>query len=356
MRLGFRAGALNLRGTAVKVFAYAEAARAHLGVEPLTLYDPVKSDPAVVEKFRRADLPMAAIDPDQDIRRQTEPLRLDVVYWTTGGPAPGSWPVAGRRALHTIFRHRHGALPSDLRQAYISAWLADWADGGRSPAVPHVVSLPAAGPGAAEMRARIGAPGDALLFGRIGGYAEFDLPFAQAAVREALETRSDAWFAFVNTKPFVDHARAVFLDPIVDLQEKADFFAACDIVLHARRRGESFGNAIAEALAMDRPVFAWEGGLDRHHEWMLRGSGGLYRTKRDLLDRLLNATKAEWAGEWSTRVAPFRAEPAIRRFHAVFLADNPPPRPPAPAWSAPLQDAALGLTKLRSDYWRLISD
>ncbi|MEO1329950.1 MAG: hypothetical protein AAFW46_09830 [Pseudomonadota bacterium] len=354
MRLAFCPIELKMRGGTVKVLNYARAARDVLGIEPVVLFDPSASAPGMVAEFERATIPLHAVDREVDLRRQTEGLKLDVAYRSMTGPPGDNWPACARRAMHTVFRFRHGPLPEDLRHAYISDWLAHWADGGRSAAAPHVVALPEPSPeGVRAMRERCGAPADALLLGRLGGFEEFDLEFAQAAVREALERRSDLWFAFVNTKPFVEHPRAAFLPPIAALQEKADFFSACDASIHARRRGESFGNAIAESLAMDRAVLAWEGGLDRNHVWMLEGAGTLYRTKRDLLDRLLNLTAAELKGEWSTRVAAFRPEAAIRRFESVFLAPDAPPHPgPAPALARWRSDLEQELLRLRFNLWR----
>jgi hypothetical protein len=52
----------------------------------------------------------------------------------------------------------------------------------KPPVVPHIVSLPEL---SEDLRAELGIPEDAVVFGRHGGVGTFSLDFVQASVRDA---------------------------------------------------------------------------------------------------------------------------------------------------------------------------
>src|SRR5208337_1363044 len=138
--------------------------------------------------------------------------------------------------------------------AYVSRWLAEAMTGGRYPAVPHIVNLPAP---RGNLRAELGIPDDAFVAGRHGGADQFNTPFVPAAIEAALARRKNLWILLLNTGRFSTHERIVHLPPTPDRQRIADFIATCDAGINARRVGETFGLAIAEFLSQDKPVLVW---------------------------------------------------------------------------------------------------
>lgn len=316
MRLGFDGRAINERGMSLALHDYAAAAQDVLGHEALIFYDPARSNPAVVDRFG-ATMRMVPYDGADDFRAVTEPHKLDFCYFITPGGDLGPRAAADRMGVHAVFRQfaPHGDV-----YAYISQWLSDWMTGGAAPAVPHIVAMPEP---AGDMRARLGIPRDAFVVGRHGGYDQFNVPFAARAVEAALARRADLHFIFVNTQPFIAHERVRFLDPIIDLQEKADFIGACDAGLNAKKIGESFGLAVAEFLALGKPCFAWAGGMDQHQVRMVPRGDWLYRTRRDLVRLLCEFVPEPRDAELArAAVARYAAAPVIRRFAEVFL-DGP---------------------------------
>lgn len=313
MRIGFQAGVINERGMSVALHDYARGAQDILGHEAVVFYSESRSAPAVVEKFRR-HLHMVPIGAGDTAASVSEPFGLDFCYYIRDGRRRPLDVEANRSGVHSVFRHfePHGDV-----YAYVSDWLAEWMTGGQAPAVPHIVDLPQ--PGGA-MREELGLPQDAFVVGRYGGFDQFNLPFAQDAVRQALEIRSDLHFLFVNTEKFVDHPRALFLPPIVGPEQKARFIATCDAGLNAKKIGESFGLAIAEFLMFGKPVFSWAGGMDRNHTVMSPQKEWLYRTRHDLL-RLLTQYSPSLRDSELARgsVDCYRPEPVMRRFEEVFL-------------------------------------
>lgn len=136
---------------------------------------------------------------------------------------------------------------------------------GRAPWVPHMVDLVPANRG---LRRELGIPLDAVVLGRHGGADSFDLSFARREVIRAARQRSDLWFLFLGTEPFPlppRTERVRFLPGTVDPGEKAAFLQACDGMIHARQRGETFGLAVAEFAVLGKPVITWNRSPESFH-------------------------------------------------------------------------------------------
>ena len=350
MRLGFDASAINERGISVALHDYAEAAQSLLGHDVVVFYDRVRSAAPVTEMFART-FRMVGYDPEDDLRRVTEPHALDFCYFIHAGVNTSRVRAAADRiGVHVVFRHYepHGDV-----YAYVSDWLSDWMTGGRVPVVPHIVKTPKPAP---DLRSELGIPHDAFVVGRLGGLDQFNLQFVKKAIAKALPRRSNLHFLFVNTAPFIEHERVRFLPMIVDQQKKANFIASCDVGLNAKKIGESFGLAIAEFLALGKPVFAWAGGQDGNHVHMIPDRSWLYRTRRNLLDLLVNFELGPSdADRARAAVAEFAPEPVIRQFERVFLSGEVSPQiaPPSAAFILK-RSVQERWYRLRNHVWRYI--
>ncbi|KMW56754.1 hypothetical protein AIOL_001710 [Candidatus Rhodobacter oscarellae] len=315
MRILFHENCLGLRGTTQAVYDYAHHAERLLGHESIVCFqaDHPENDPSIQAKF--------------EARFQTVPYRdaealldlnADLGYYIKVG-APSPLPAPLPFVVHEVFQRYE---PHGASYAYVSEWLAAYRTGGRLPFVPHMVDLP---PGESQ-RDALGIPQEAFVFGRYGGHETFDLGFVKEAVAELLQD-PQTWFVFVNTERFISHPRALFLDPITELQGKSDFITTCDAMLHGRKRGESFGLAICEFLFHGRPVLAWQGGKDGNHRVILKDApGALYRDKADLLAKA-RALQHGGGFDWAKLVAPFAPAPVMQRFDEVFLRGAARPSP-----------------------------
>ena len=108
-------------------------------------------------------------------------------------------------------------------------------------------------PQSRSLRQEIGIPQDAFVFGRHGGFDQFDVPFVQEAVRGF--SRPDVFMVFMNTRPFMpSSSHVVFLPGDAALQARSDFVHACDAMLHGRSDGETFGMACGEFSLAGKPV------------------------------------------------------------------------------------------------------
>jgi len=111
-------------------------------------------------------------------------------------------------------------------------------------------------------------------------------------VRE-LDRHPNWYFVGLNTAPFTDHPRAIYVPLVMDPVEKASIIASADVFLTARGQGEAFGVAVAEALQIGIPVLAWNGGTDQAHVDMLRGLNALFTRPMDLRWRLKRLAKGK---------------------------------------------------------------
>jgi hypothetical protein len=124
--------------------------------------------------------------------------------------------------------------------------------------VPHVVRHPRVdGP---DLRAELGIPAHATVFGRHGGADTFSIIEARAAVLSVARQRPhDIFFVLLNTHPLVLTAdgisdaaacpsNVIHLEQTVDEARKAAFIRTCDAMLHARGDGETFGLAVVRTV------------------------------------------------------------------------------------------------------------
>jgi glycosyltransferase involved in cell wall biosynthesis len=209
-----------------------------------------------------------------------------------------------------------------------------------APVVPYMLNMPRA---ADNLREKLGIPRDALVFGRYGGIDSFDIDFVKEQVIELVRKHRNVYVLFMNTSNFLlgDNSfiaifkklrlegslkRIVFLPATTSLKEKSEFINTCDAMLHARRRGETFGAAIAEFSSHNKPIITFAGNgsskFEASHIQTLGSRGFFYNNSDELTyifnqfikDRLLIA-RSDWDA-YSHEYAPIVV---MERFKSVFL-------------------------------------
>ncbi len=312
LQVAFDAGHLLERGTDVALYDYALGNEEILGNQSWILC-PATADLTALEKFR-ARFSVLLYRDAQALQHLLAPI--DVYYVIDHGAArQRPRPPRGRTAVHCVFecKEPHGDV-----YAAVSDWVAQHrGDSSKPPVpvVPHMVWLPQA---EGDLRGELGIPLAATVFGRHGGPSTFDIPFAHAEVRRAVDAREDVWFVFLNTARFcAPHPRIVHLPATVDMQQKARFVATCDAMLHARREGETFGLSCAEFSIGNKPVVSWLLSPDRCHIETL-GDKGIYYRDADGLGRILLRFK-KVRGDFDAYSKRFSPASVMQQFDRVFL-------------------------------------
>lgn len=163
------------------------------------------------------------------------------------------------------------------------------------PVIPHIVSLPMNDD---NLRNELQIPENAIVFGRYGGFVEFNINIAHNAIIEYINLNETSYFLFMNTNKFYEHPRIIYLNANIDLNYKTKFINTCDAMIHARDMGETFGLSIAEFSSKNKPIITCNCG-DLEHINILGDKAIIYNSKDELINIFENIkniinTRSDW--------------------------------------------------------------
>jgi hypothetical protein len=288
MKVAFLEAFLNIRGTSVALYDYADYNELLLKNESIVITQPLEKQTNidacadVYAKFQDR-FPVFFYTCHDDIQRVLDSSRVDVLYIIKHGPRDGVHDAfAGvKTVMHSVFdpRDPHGDC-----FCVVSPWL-NKAFGTDVPVLPHIVHLPDVG--GTCLRSELGIPANAVVFGRHGGWNEFDHPVAARVVVRLAAERPNVYFVFMNTKPFGGScSNVIFLERNSSPSYKAKFINTCDAMIYGRLRGETFGLAIGEFSIRNKPVFAPLEAPERMHQLVLGGQAYWYWSEDDLYRKM----------------------------------------------------------------------
>lgn len=311
MRVAFYSNQLCLRGTTVALYDYAVGNEDELGNTSVVAYrrDSPDNDADIIHKFEQRFGRVHGIHDFAEL----DGLGCDVVYCIKGGHDEGDPPIKTRLCVHCVFLV--GAFPN----ATVAA-IAPWVKPQLAPhIVPHMVR--SLGPIREGFRRQHGIPVAATVFGRYGGFAEFNIPWVRDQVVNVARSCPHIYFVFVNTEPFAyAHKNIIFLPKIVSVKDKAAFIDACDAMLWARAEGEVFSMAIGEFSSRNKPILCCQTPTMDNigHIHLLKHRAILYTP--DSLTRLLQTFDRDAAalGDWNAFRA-YTPEAVMAQFRRVFL-------------------------------------
>lgn len=336
-RIAFWSGHLCERGTDTALYDYADCAETELGMHAYVLYDITAADnfQGCVTRFAtRFGDRLVGVSGFAGVDQVLEEAGITLLYLIkiVDDLKVLSRRVGVRNLVHAVF---FADRPHGHVYARISPCVPLRTKGRTHdtpvPVVPHIVRRAVlVGP---DLRAELGIPPDATVFGRHGGFETFDIPFVREIIvkiahhAEALPNASSSgiYFLLMNTPPFCDpHPRVVHLAKTSDADRKAAFIRSCDAMIHARQGGESFGLAIAEFSSFNKPVITSKVHHDEHaarfHLDTLAERGLYYHDARSLAELLLGFDRlAASQRDWNCYRA-FEPAPVMQIFRDVFLA------------------------------------
>jgi hypothetical protein len=301
---------LGLRGTEIAVYDYMKGCRDILGHTPYVIY-PADGDMTAYSKFKEEFWPcMTSYTSPEHLEQVVKGLNTDVVYWIKAGFNDGRLIPGVKNVVHSVFNINE---PHSDKYAYVSRWLSD--QNSNTPYVPHIVSMPESD---GDYREFLGIPSDALVFGRYGGYDQFDVEYLEQTIKSVVYNNPNTYFLLMNTKPFTfTHPHVKYLGATTNLEEKVGFMNTIDCFLHGRKEGESFGLAVCEALFCNKPVITNIECRDRHHI-QLMGDKGFYYSSADELTAMLSNFKRP-IYNYRNLVRKFSPEVVMKKFEQVFL-------------------------------------
>lgn len=312
MRILFYDNSLCLRGTTIALYDYAYYNEELLGNTSIVTH--LKNNPNnntdVIEKFKKR-FDVHSINSFNDIHQIIKDQHIDVLYMLKSGTNDGHISTQCRTCVHCVFNatEPHGDVYSAV-SPYIKGYKDVY------PWVPHMINLPDVD---GDMRDELKIPKDATVFGRIGGFEQFDIQFVRDVVRDVARQYPNIYFLFVNTRPInVSCPNIIYLPFVVDLKDKRRFINTCDAMLWARSGGETFGLAIGEFSSCNKPVIATKCG-DQAHVHLLGDKGIWYSGPNDLRDILTGFDKLYYQTRDNNAFKEFSPQRVMETFKKAYL-------------------------------------
>jgi hypothetical protein len=319
MKVLFHTSALDYRGTTVAIYDYALYNEEVLGNESIILSpkNAKASSLEIIQRFQNR-FTVEFCGSFSDLDTAALKYKADLFYCMKHGTNDGVISNVVKSVIHAVFMAEdiHGDV-----YAYISKWLSDKMSNGKLPFVPFIVNPHKTNE---DFRSFLNIPYDAIVFGRYGANDTFDIPFVHDAVVATAKKRKDIFFIFMNTDNFCCHLDAdqpsniIFVQGSNDQATKSSFINTCDAMLHGRQRGETFGLAVGEFSAHNKPIITYFGSPERAHIDILKEKGIYYLNEYEIFS-VLNDFKVDTSTDWDCYSALFSPEIVMRQFKHVFM-------------------------------------
>lgn len=315
MKIAFHDNSLSLRGTTVALYDYAYFSRKYIGNDSIILYNKkhLANSDDVISKFKK-EFEVFGYDDISEINDILLNNKCDYFFMEKGGSPDGVISNVCKNLVHAIAVCSVSDIHGD-KFAMGSKWLSKITNY-EIPYVPYMVSLPENND---DLRKKLNIPIGDLVFGRNGGWETFDIDWVKEAIREVINLRNDIWFIFQFTEPFIEHERVIYLPGSSDLKEKVSFINTCDIMIHARYIGESFGLSCGEFSIRNKPVITWTGSPERNHIDILGDKGFYYNDKNDIFNLIINLKKDNILNKDWNCYKDYTPEKVIDKFKKVYL-------------------------------------
>lgn len=277
MKILFHENFLNKRGTSVALFDYAYYNQEILGNESIIITNGnMFNDPEVVKKFK-SHFEVIHYTNFSDINDIVKSKMIDVFYIIKSGENDNMLVDGVKNVVHSVFNgsitQKHGDV-----YATVSEWLSSLSDF-KIPYVPHMINLPNI---ETDLSGELGINKNDIVVGRYGGNETFDIDFVKESIKNILGVRKDITFLFLNTNRFITHDKVIFLNGTSDLEYKAKFINTCDVMLHARMQGESFGLSVLEFACKNKQIITYGLSPEKSHLIYLKNNCHIYNDSNEL--------------------------------------------------------------------------
>lgn len=319
MKILFHENELNYRGTSIAMYDYADFNEKLLGNESFIAYHKHEKTNHIegIEKFAKR-FNVLAYEDFSEVDSFIKKNGIDLFYAIKNGNRDGIESKECKTAVHSVFKHYepHGDV-----YAYVSEWLAQEMTNGNSPFVPHMVNFEC--DTEEDLRKELNIPTKAKVFGYYGGASSFDIDFVQQSIDQLSKKDKNYYFIFMGVAKFLKprwwqrlNPNVIFLPATSDILRKLKFINTCDALLHARKRGETFGITVAEFALKGKPIITFADSPEKAHLIELENNAYLYRDKKELVEILTNADLRLSAKENYRKFLPAKV---MEKFQSVFI-------------------------------------
>jgi hypothetical protein len=315
MKIALHDNGLGLRGTTVALYDYAYYLKYLYNYECVILYNIAHSsnNHEVVNKFLK-EFEVYSYSSINELDDIIDKKKIEKLFLIKGGKKDGVISKNCANLINAIAICSENDIHGEVF-AMGSKWLSK-ITGYKIPYVPYMINLPTH---EKDMRTELNIPKDAMVFGRNGGYDTFDIQFVKKTIIETIDKRNDIYFIFQNTEKFIKHDRAIFLDGSSDMNKKVEFINTCDMMLHARQVGESFGLSCGEFSTRNKPVITYYDSPEKNHIDILGDNGFFYKTEDDIKNLLLNISKDDLKDKNWNCYTEYTPQNVMEKFKKIYL-------------------------------------
>jgi hypothetical protein len=321
VKIAFWDNSLCERGTSIAIFDYAFYNKNYLNNDSIILYNLTRNDNnnEVIEKFKK-HFKVIGINQLNEIDKELLNENCDIFYVIKAGNNEGIFSTKIKTVIHCVFNclEPHGDVYSAI-SPYIKGYKPN------IPIVPHMINLPTHN---MNMRKQLEIPEEAIVYGRYGGFNEFDITYVHKIVYNVAVTHNNIYFLFANTKKFCPTINNIIhLEKIIDLDEKVKFINTCDAMLWGRNDGETFGLSIAEFSTKNKPIIATPNiklnqNVDLAHFYFLKDKGIWYNENNlfEILTTFINKNNIKdiKLKDWNA-YKDFTPDKVIKIFEKVYI-------------------------------------
>ena len=322
MIIAFHDNALSERGTTIAIYDYAYYNQTLLGNKSIILYEKnnINNNQEVIQKFQK-EFNIYGYESWSEVDEVLKNNQVSILYLIKYGFNDNKLSKICKNVVHCVFDcgYPHGNIYSS-----ISPWVKN--NNNKYPIVPHMINLPEL---KENIRIQLNIPKEAIVFGRYGGYEQFDIQYVKETIIEIANENPHYYFVFVNTRPFSNNIKNIlYLDKIIDLEEKVKFINSCDAMIWGRSDGETFGSAIAEFSTQNKPVIACKyynnlvnGVFDVSHVHLLGNKALWYKDKESLKKIFYEFQKEEYLKKDWNAYKDYTPNKVMKKFKEIYI-DN----------------------------------
>ena len=287
LKVGFYLRELNFRGIANSIFIYAKNNQTILKNKSIIFYNSTALDnkTEAIKEFKKK-FKIIKISSVSELEKINKILKLDYIYFQRDG-AKDEIVNNSKNIIHAVFPQNpfqyHGS-----NYAFISKWLSKTCSNNKYPFAPLPVQLLKNNQ---NLRNKLKIPKNAKVFGYHGGETSFDLIFVRDAIKKIVKQNKNIYFLFMNIRKFFNHKKVIFIKGIFNQTQKVKFINTCDVMLHARSLGESFGLSCAEFAIKNKPILTYGYCRQRAHFEICKKNIIPYYSYTDLNKKILNFKK-----------------------------------------------------------------
>lgn len=309
MKVAFLTNHISYGGTEVALYDYAHFNETLLGNTSIVLTRDFRSTHGeIYEKFNTR-FPVFYITTPQDIDRIVIEQKVDWLYIIKSGEVDWFFSTKCKTIVHCVFTTRfpHGTVYCGISETLNQLHTT------HVPVLPHMIHIPFH---TESFRDEL-ALGNATVIGRYGSYDSFDIPFVRETVIRLANEDPTLIFLFMNTQPFVEHPRVRFLPRTTDLSVKRKFINTCDVMLHARSRGETFGLSCGEFAVCEKPILTYAYSPEQAHIQTL-GNKALVYTDATSLKELVQTTRWKQVDMTQNGYMEYTPEKVMKLFQTLI--------------------------------------